>query len=108
MIDQATIEEVKNRLVKAYDPLEIYLFGSYAWGKPDEDSDPDLLIVVDEFKKDWYTDRVAGHRALGEMKISKDLLIYTKPQFDEAVKDAATFCYIVKKKGKKIYANSQP
>jgi len=43
MISQETIEEVKNRLVKTYDPISIYLFGSYAWGHPTEDSDLDLL-----------------------------------------------------------------
>ncbi len=40
------MEDVKNRLVRAYNPLTIYLFGSYAWGTPTEDSDLDLVIVV--------------------------------------------------------------
>lgn len=35
MISPETLEEVKNRLVKTYAPLEIYLFGSYAWGNPE-------------------------------------------------------------------------
>jgi Polymerase beta, Nucleotidyltransferase len=52
MINQAIIEEVKNRLIKTYNPIAIYLFGSHAWGKPDEESDLDLLIVVEDFKKD--------------------------------------------------------
>lgn len=32
-------------LVKKYKPQKIILFGSHAWGKPDRDSDIDLLIV---------------------------------------------------------------
>jgi predicted nucleotidyltransferase len=39
MISPDVIEEVKNRLIKAYNPLEIYIFGSYAWGHPDDESD---------------------------------------------------------------------
>ena len=31
MIDNKVIEEVKKRLVDAFDPVAIYLFGSYAW-----------------------------------------------------------------------------
>lgn len=106
MINQEIIEEVKNRLIKTYDPVEIYLFGSYAWGKPDEESDLDLLVVVEDFKKDRYQDLVIGYKALFGMGIPKDILLYTKPQFDEASQDKNTFCYKIVKKGKKIYAKA--
>lgn len=106
MIDAKTIEEVKNRLVTLYNPDEIYLFGSYAWGKPDEDSDLDLLVVVEQYKEDRYHDLVEGHRALSGLHISKDLLLYDKAFFDSAVKDKTTFCYKIKQKGKKIYAKA--
>lgn len=106
MIDQAAIEEVKKRLIKTYDPIAIYLFGSYAWGKPDEDSDLDLLVVIDDFKKDKYADMIEGYKALAGMGIPKDILLYTKPQFDESSKDITTFCYKIVKRGKKIYARA--
>ena len=32
MIDEKMIEEVKKRLIDTYNPLEIYLFGSYVIG----------------------------------------------------------------------------
>ena len=57
MISQEVIEEVKNRLIKTYNPIAIYLFGSYAWGTPNEDSDLDLLIVVDKSEERSF-DRV--------------------------------------------------
>ena len=41
MISKEVIKEVKNRLVKTYDPIAIYIFGSYAWGTPTLDSDLD-------------------------------------------------------------------
>ena len=47
MIAKEKIQEVTNRLVEAYQPIAIYLFGSYAWGEPNEDSDIDLMVVVD-------------------------------------------------------------
>ena len=31
MVTKEVLEDIKNRLVKAYDPIAIYLFGSYAW-----------------------------------------------------------------------------
>ena len=37
MINKNIIKEVTEKLIKTYNPIEIYLFGSYAWGSPDED-----------------------------------------------------------------------
>lgn len=41
------IEQIILRLVKDYQPQQIILFGSLAYGEPDEDSDIDLLVVKD-------------------------------------------------------------
>lgn len=71
MISEQKIKEIAQRLVKLYNPQAIYLFGSYAWGHPDEDSDLDFLIIVDEIK-DRYQALVAGYRALSGMSIPKD------------------------------------
>ena len=39
-IDQASVlNEIATRLVSAYAPRAVYLFGSRAWGKPSADSD---------------------------------------------------------------------
>ena len=69
MISNSTIEEVKKRLVATYNPIEIYIFGSYAWGKPEEDSDLDLLIVIDEYKKDHYKTVSDGYKSLDGLGI---------------------------------------
>lgn len=42
-----TLENIVNRLRRDYDPEQIILFGSYAYGNPTEESDIDLLIVKD-------------------------------------------------------------
>jgi len=33
--------------VREFEPLQVILFGSYAYGTPTEDSDVDLLVVMD-------------------------------------------------------------
>lgn len=40
-----TIHQIVNRVVEAYHPQQIILFGSLAYGEPNEDSDIDLLII---------------------------------------------------------------
>lgn len=106
MINKETIEEVKNRLVKTYNPIAIYLFGSYAWGTPTEDSDLDLLIVVDKSDEKSYKRPIPGYDALFGLGVPKDLIIYTKEEFDQRSKDITTLCYKIEKDGKVIYARA--
>jgi len=51
MANQRDINEIVGRIVKGYDPLAIILFGSQARGTPDEDSDVDLVVLKDDFRK---------------------------------------------------------
>ena len=106
MINSKIINEVKNRLIKTYSPLAIYIFGSYAWGNPTDDSDLDLLIVVEKSDKKTYTRSLPGQQALFGLGISKDLIIYTKDEFNLYVKDVSTLCYKIEKNGRLIYAKS--
>ncbi len=106
MITKDVIEDVKNRLVKAYNPVAIYLFGSYAWGNPTEDSELDLVIVVDKSDEKSYKRPLAGYDALFGMNIAKDIIVYTKEEFETASKNKTTLGFKIKKDGKLIYARA--
>lgn len=106
MVDDKMIEMVKKRLVDAYDPLAIYIFGSYAWGHPDEESDLDLMVVIDEYKKKRHATLVDGHRALMDLDLFKDIIIYSKEEFVECSQDVTSLCNKIVKKGKQIYAKA--
>ncbi|MBU4201834.1 MAG: nucleotidyltransferase domain-containing protein [Candidatus Altiarchaeales archaeon] len=50
------INKLVDEIKAGYKPEKIILFGSYAWGKPDEESDIDLLIIKQSekpFHKRW-------------------------------------------------------
>jgi predicted nucleotidyltransferase len=106
MINKETIEEVKNRLVKTYNPLAIYLFGSYAWGNPNEDSDLDLLIVVDKSDERPIKRSFEGYKALWGLGISKDIIVYTSSEFESASQKEMSLSNKVKSHGKVIYARA--
>lgn len=106
MINREVIEEVKNRLVKTYNPVAIYMFGSYAWGKPTEDSDLDLLIVIDTSNEKSYSRTRAGQRALFGLNIPKDIIVYTRDEFERISNDVTSLGYKIKKDGKVLYARS--
>jgi predicted nucleotidyltransferase len=47
MISQTQIMEFVRQIAEKFSPEKIILFGSYAYGQPTQDSDVDLLIVMD-------------------------------------------------------------
>jgi len=106
MISKEIIEQVKDRLVKTYNPLEVYLFGSYAWGNPTEDSDLDFLVVVDKSDEKRFKRAVAGHEALFGLMVPKDIFVYTKEEFEKSARDKTSISFRIKREGERIYAKA--
>ena len=53
-----TIQRILDKLVTGYAPQKVILYGSYAYGNPDRDSDIDLLIIketTERFIDRWVT-----------------------------------------------------
>jgi predicted nucleotidyltransferase len=75
------LSEVINRLVKTYQPLRIYLFGSHARGDAGPDSDYDLMMVVPD-------DASLEHK---RAKLAYDCLWGTGTAVDVVVWTAGTF-----------------
>ncbi len=100
------IEVAKTKLIETYNPLEIYLFGSYAWGAPTEDSDLDILVIVNELVKDRNRLLFEGYLALFNLGIAKDLLLYTKEEFEEQATNMFSVCFKVKRDGKQTYTKA--
>ena len=104
MISQETIQEMTQRLIKAYDPLEIYLFGPYAWGNPDEDTNLSVLIIVDSSDEKVYKRGDRAFNALLSLKVPANVTVFTKQEFDTFTKDSTSLSYEVKNRGKILYA----
>src|SRR5438477_10186312 len=47
MIAMADIQKLADDIARLFEPERIILFGSHAYGQPDESSDVDLLLVMD-------------------------------------------------------------
>ena len=106
LITPEIIDDVKNRLISVYNPEAIYLFGSYAWGLPDEDSDLDLLVIIRESSEKTHIRTIPGRRALFGLNISKDLFVYTQSEFDRSTQEPSSLMSKIKKNGKILYARS--
>ena len=103
MIENKVINEVVRRLIDVYHPIEIYLFGSYAWGHPTDDSDLDLLVVVESSGEKRYARPVAGLLALFGLNISKALIVSTRDEFARNAADKTSLYFKIKHDGKRLY-----
>ncbi len=103
------IEELQDEIIKRLKPLEpdkIILFGSYAYGNPDEESDVDLFLF-----KDIEKSKIREYK-LELRKRVRDLIFEHKIGFDfivaseEFVKQREDYFYKVDilERGKVIYA----
>ncbi len=81
MIDNSKISEILNKVVTFYQPDKVLLFGSYAIGKANEDSDLDLIIVKKTNKPKHKRGREVRKFLYGSM-IPIDLKIYTPQEFE--------------------------
>ena len=77
------IEAIKSQIVKALMPLQpekIILFGSYAYGTPNEDSDLDICITKKSISSK-IKEKSTIRKALKNIGISKDILLETTQYF---------------------------
>ena len=78
----AILGSILRRLVEAYQPEAVYLFGSRARDQADADSDYDLLIVVPADAPESRRRPQLAVRALRGVGVPVDAVVMTRPAFD--------------------------
>lgn len=99
---QDQLEEVTRRIVQAFDPQRIIVFGSHAYGQPTLDSDVDLLIVMESNERP----------AMRAMRISKllrprpfpmDILVRTPEEIRQRLEMGDYFIQEIITQGRVLY-----
>jgi predicted nucleotidyltransferase len=96
--------------LKPSDPYKIVLFGSYAKGNPNENSDIDLMVVLDnnhvsKTYEERLNNKVFIRNLLLEInrKIPLDVLVYSKEELNLMKKYGNYLIEEIEKTGKTIY-----
>jgi len=97
--DYIFIQKLKESL-RELDPYLVLLFGSYAYGNPDKNSDIDLLVVTnDEFTPESYNERIDIQLSISKHKfeIAKqvpiDLIVHTIPMYKRFIEQNSNFAH---------------
>lgn len=101
MLDKATVvktvEQYAQEVIKAFSPMAILLYGSYAKGDATENSDIDVAVVFNGFTGDWLETSTKLWRL--RRNISDDI----EPILLDGLTDTSGFVSEVMKTGQMIY-----
>ena len=104
LIQDPALAEIVRRLVEAFQPERIYLFGSKARGDDGPDSDYDLMVVVpDNAPPERRRSRLAYQRLWGT-GTAADVLVQTKERFDGRLHLRASLPATILREGRLLYA----
>jgi predicted nucleotidyltransferase len=98
------LREIVEKIKVGYQPEKIILYGSYAYGHPDDESDIDLLIVK-ETDASPFDRRVAVRRIVDlRLPIAFAPIVVTPRELAERLEMADSFFEEILQKGKTLYA----
>jgi len=98
------LAQIIRRLVMAYEPEQIFMFGSRARGDAGPDSDYDLLLVVPDHAPPERKRSKLAYRALWGTGTAADVVVWTRSAFDSRVHLAASLPATVMREGKLLHA----
>lgn len=92
------------RLVTAFAPDSIYVFGSHARADANEDSDVDLMVVVGASDLPMYRRAQAARAAIGLHDVPLDVLVWTRAEFERRLANPASFSATILREGRLLHA----
>jgi len=110
-IDNIYIEQLKQK-ISELNPYLILLFGSYASGNPNKDSDIDLLVVTNDTyipqnfkeKSNLYVS-ISEHILPITKQVPVDLIVYTLPMYKKFIEIGSLFSKEIITNGIVLYEN---
>jgi uncharacterized protein len=101
IIEAKSISSLTDSIAREFRPDYIILFGSYAYGKPSQDSDVDLLVVL-PFEGKPSRKALEILRSVNP-KIPVDLIVRTPQQVKEHLANNDWFIREILERGRKLY-----
>lgn len=104
-IPMRTIRALAKHIAEKFQPEEIILFGSHAYGKPQPWSDVDLLVVMDTPKGEMET-ALEIKKSIFPVLFSVDILVRSREVIEKRKSLNDWFLLEITQKGKTLYASA--
>ncbi|HEX3890254.1 MAG TPA: nucleotidyltransferase domain-containing protein [Verrucomicrobiae bacterium] len=102
-LDKNLLETATKRLVAEFEPEQVWLYGSHAWGNPHDDSDVDLLVVVSHTDETPIHRSQRAHRCLRGLRMPKDVLVETRQEVDRVKELQTSLESAILSRGRRLY-----
>lgn len=102
MVTLQDIERVAHRIAEEVRAERVILFGSHARGAADEQSDVDLLVVVESDEPPFKRSRPI-YKLFRPHPFAMDVIVYTPEELEEQAKTPLSFAATVLREGKVVY-----
>jgi len=105
MVSMQEIQGYCDKIAQVFKPRRIILFGSYAYGKPTEDSDVDVLVVMPKSRR-------LGHRPALKIRekvtanFPVDVLVRDPVFIEERMREGDCFLEEITGRGRIMYEGS--
>ena len=104
MVTRKEIQATCDDIVRKFAPLQVILFGSYAYGAPTEDSDVDLLVVMDIPKSEFLSKAIEIRQHIS-YRFGLDLLIRSPEEIAYRVSYNDWFLREIAEKGEILHGS---
>ncbi len=102
-VTEDLLAQMVQKIVDVFHPEKVILFGSHAWGTPKQDSDVDILVIME-------SDLRSAHRsaevslACRPKGLAVDFLVKTPAEVVQRLKIGDPFLKRILDRGKVLYA----
>ena len=101
-VTKSLLAGIVQRIIEKFPAEKIILFGSYAKGAPDRDSDVDLLVVMDS--QEPMSQRIRRVTAVAKVRfLPMDIIVRTPAEIDERLAKGDFFIAEILSQGKVLY-----
>src|SRR5207248_2449130 len=105
-VTEELLSDITRRIVEAFHPYRVILFGSRAWGTARRDSDIDLMVILDSDGKQGvrrgYVMSVASPDG-----VPMDLLVYTPAEIETRLAMRDFFIIDILENGRVLYESGK-
>lgn len=103
-VTEALLAEITRRIVEAFHPIKVILFGSYAYGVPHHESDIDIFVIMES--EDTMHQRIMKATEVARVPfLPMDVIVRTPQEVEQRIALGDFFVIEILDKGRVLYSN---